>query len=214
MTELGPLSRLPARQLDLPEPGRNSDPDFFLFESRLYEFYAYFSAGNRCRPGRCAHGTGRGAVLRLSNLQTIRIMRKRMMTGALALLALLLVGRTEAREPGTFQLSTHMLDISQGAPAPDVAVTLRAQEPDGSWRVVAERRTDANGRIADLLPHGAPGANDGLYRLHFETDPYFAAQGLRSIYPYVEVTFRIEGEGHYHIPIAMSANGYSTYRGN
>lgn len=141
-------------------------------------------------------------------------MKKLVMTGALVLLALLLVGRTEAREPGTFQLSTHMLDISQGAPAPDVAVTLRAQEPDGSWRVVAERRTDANGRIADLLPHGAPGANDGLYRLHFETDPYFAAQGLRSIYPYVEVTFRIEGEGHYHIPITMSANGYSTYRGN
>lgn len=193
MTELGPLSRLPARQLDLPEPGRNSDPDFFLFESRLYEFYAYFSAENRCRPGRCAHGTGWGAVLRLSNLQTIRIMKKLMMTGALVLLALLLVGRTEAREPGTFQLSTHMLDISQGAPAPDVAVALCAQEPDGSWRVVAERRTDANGRIADLLPHGAPGANDGLYRLHFETDPYFAAQGLRSIYPYVEVTFRIEG---------------------
>lgn len=44
MTELGPLSRLPARQLDLPEPGRNSDPDFFLFESRLYGFYVYFLA--------------------------------------------------------------------------------------------------------------------------------------------------------------------------
>lgn len=54
-------------------------------------------------------------------------MKKLMMTGALVLLALLLVGRTEAREPGTFQLSTHMLDISQGAPAPDVAVTLRVQ---------------------------------------------------------------------------------------
>lgn len=79
---------------------------------------------------------------------------------------------------------------------------------------MAERRTDANGRIADLLPHGVPGANDGLYRLRFETEPYFAAQGLRSIYPYVEVTFRIEGDGHYHIPITMSANGYSTYRGN
>lgn len=178
------------------------------------DFMPIFSAENPCRPGRCAHGPGRGAVLRLSNLQTIRIMKKLVMTGALVLLALLLVGRTEAREPGTFQLSTHMLDLSQGAPAPDVAVTLCAQESDGSWRVVAERRTDANGRIADLLPHGVPGANDGLYRLRFETEPYFAAQGLRSIYPYVEVTFRIEGDGHYHIPITMSANGYSTYRGN
>lgn len=141
-------------------------------------------------------------------------MRKLMMTGALVLLAMLFMGRVEAREPGAFQLSTHMLDISQGVPAPGVAVTLYVQQADGSWRMVAGRRTDANGRIADLLPHGAPGANDGVYRLRFETDPYFAAQGLRSIYPYVEVTFRIEGDGHYHIPITMSANGYSTYRGN
>ncbi len=89
----------------------------------------------------------------------------------------------------------------------------------GARRQLARRGRAAHGcqrpdRRPAAPPHGAPGANDGLYRLHFETDPYFAAQGLRSIYPYVEVTFRIEGEGHYHIPITMSANGYSTYRGN
>ena len=51
-------------------------------------------------------------------------------------------------------------------------------------------------------------------RQRFETEAYFARQGLRSIYPWVEVTFRIEGDDHYHIPITMSANGYATYRGN
>ena len=107
-----------------------------------------------------------------------------------------------------------MLDISRGTPAEGVAVSLYRQGPGGEWEPVAERRTDGKGRIGDLLPVGAPNGNDGLYRLRFETEAYFAAQGLASIYPFVEVTFRVEGDGHYHIPITMSANGYATYRGN
>ena len=115
-----------------------------------------------------------------------------------------------------YQLSTHMLDVSQGTPARGVAVTLYESAPDtdAGWRVAARRQTDRNGRIADLLPVGRPGANDGVYKLRFETEPYFTARNRTSIYPYVEVVFRIEGDGHYHIPITMSANGYSTYRGN
>ena len=69
-------------------------------------------------------------------------------------------------------------------------------------------------RSGDLLPVGEPRGNDGVYKLKFETEPYFEAHGEESIYPFVEVVFRIEGDGHYHIPITMSANGYSTYRGN
>lgn len=142
-------------------------------------------------------------------------MKKWIRMGAAGLAALLFAGQVWAQEP-VYQLSTHMLDISKGAPAPDVAVVLYEQdaEADGGWRTVARRVTDRNGRIADLLPHGAPGQNDGVYKLRFETEPYFSQQGLTSIYPYVEVVFRIEGDGHYHIPITMSANGYSTYRGN
>lgn len=133
--------------------------------------------------------------------------------GAVAVVALLFAGRSVAQEP-VCQLSTHMLDISRGTPAEGVAVSLYRQGPGGEWEPVAERRTDGKGRIGDLLPVGAPNGNDGLYRLRFETEAYFAAQGLASIYPFVEVTFRVKGDGHYHIPITMSANGYATYRGN
>lgn len=133
--------------------------------------------------------------------------------GAAGLAVLLFVGRAEAQEP-VCQLSTHMLDVSRGVPARGVSVTLYAADADAGWREVVSRATDRNGRIADLLPVAAPGGNDGVYKLRFETEPYFAEQGLTSIYPFVEVTFRIEGDGHYHIPITMSANGYSTYRGN
>ena len=130
---------------------------------------------------------------------------------AVALAALLCAEWSSAAEPG-YRLSTHMLDVSLGRPASDVVVVLEEPQGDGLWQRVAERRTDANGRVADLLPAGE--ARNGLYRLRFETEAYFARQGLRSIYPWVEVTFRIEGDGHYHIPITMSANGYAAYRGN
>lgn len=131
---------------------------------------------------------------------------------ALVLVALLAATLVSAKDKGGYQLSTHMLDISRGVPAEGVGVTLSRLEADGTWSRQAVRRTDANGRIADLLPRGE--SNEGVYRLRFDTEPYFEAQGLASIYPFVEVTFRIEGDGHYHIPITMSANGYSTYRGN
>lgn len=133
--------------------------------------------------------------------------------GAAGLAVLLFAGRAEAQEP-VYQLSTHMLDVSRGVPAQGVSVTLYAADKESGWLETACRETDRNGRIADLLPVGAPGGNDGVYKLRFETEPYFTRQGQRSIYPFVEVIFRIDGDGHYHIPITMSANGYSTYRGN
>lgn len=118
-----------------------------------------------------------------------------------------------AQKSVTYQLSTHMLDISKGQPAPHVTVTLyKLDSITDNWKQITTGKTDENGRIANLLP--LPKDNSGIYKLKFETTPYFRAQNLKSIYPYVEVVFRIEGKRHYHIPITMSANGYSTYRGN
>lgn len=115
--------------------------------------------------------------------------------------------------PTTYQLSTHMLDISKGQPAPNITVTLyKLDSITGNWQSVTTGKTDGNGRITNLLPSTKD--NTGIYKLKFETESYFKAQNLKSIYPYVEIIFRIEGQGHYHIPITMSANGYSTYRGN
>ncbi|MCC7318781.1 MAG: hydroxyisourate hydrolase, partial [Bacteroidales bacterium] len=37
---------------------------------------------------------------------------------------------------------------------------------------------------------------------------------LESFYPFIEVVFQIKDESHYHVPITLSAFGYSTYRGN
>ena len=81
-----------------------------------------------------------------------------------------------------------------------------------NWQEIDSGVTDKNGRISDFLPEGSD--NAGTYKLTFKTYDYFKSQGLESIYPYVDVVFKISGDTHYHIPITMSANGYATYRGN
>lgn len=119
----------------------------------------------------------------------------------------------QAAENQTYQLSTHILDISSGKPAAGVDVALsRFDESSLNWQEIDSGVTDKNGRIADFLPEGSN--NAGTYKLTFKTYDYFKSQGLESIYPYVDVVFKINGGTHYHIPITMSANGYATYRGN
>jgi 5-hydroxyisourate hydrolase len=53
------------------------------------------------------------------------------------------------------------------------------------------------------------------YRIRFATAEYFSAQKLTGLYPYVDIVFTVaEPEQHYHIPLLLTANGYSTYRGS
>lgn len=112
----------------------------------------------------------------------------------------------------SYQLSTHILDITKGLPFPNVEIKLYKLNKDGqTWSFVAQGVTDKNGRIANFLPEDK---NDGTYKLQFLTYKYFKSQGLNSIYPYVDLVFSISGKSHYHIPITMSANGFATDKGN
>jgi 5-hydroxyisourate hydrolase len=111
------------------------------------------------------------------------------------------------------RISTHILDLMRGTPANDVPVRLERQEAPGNWQILNSTRTDQEGRCGQLLPddHLQP----GLYRLAFDTASYFGAQKIVALYPVVEVTFQVrDGESHFHIPLLLSANGYTTYRGS
>ena len=73
--------------------------------------------------------------------------------------------------------------------------------------------TDKDGRCAQLLLEGELTA--GLYRLAFDTATYFGTLKVEGLYPVVEVTFQArEGDTQFHIPLLLSANGYTTYRGS
>lgn len=91
---------------------------------------------------------------------------------------------------------------------------LERRDASGAWRLLAAARTDQDGRCAQLLPENDP-LSPGLYRLGFETTTYFAAHKLNGLYPLVEITFQVrEGEQRFHIPLLLSPNGYTTYRGS
>lgn len=112
------------------------------------------------------------------------------------------------------RVSTHVLDTAKGKPASDVPVRLERQDSSGKWLPIGSAKTDQNGRCGQLLPEGEP-LREGSYRLTFDTASYYSACGIPGLYPVVEVTFQVrDGESQFHIPLLLSANGYTTYRGS
>ncbi|SUX44287.1 hydroxyisourate hydrolase [Chryseobacterium indoltheticum] len=116
-------------------------------------------------------------------------------------------------QKNTFQLSSHILDVSKGLPVAGVKIKLeKYNDQTKTWSFVDEKNTDANGRIGDFLP--SEKNNLGTYKLTFYTSDYFKKSNTESFYPFIEVAFIIKDKNHYHVPITLSAYGYSTYRGN
>lgn len=107
-------------------------------------------------------------------------------------------------------LSTHVLDATSGTPAAGMTVTLTSRG-EVAWTDVASAVTDPDGRVGDLAPGGLPA---GTHRLIFATGPYFAAAGTAGFYPEVAVTFTVDEDRHYHVPLPLSPFAYSTYRGS
>lgn len=109
-------------------------------------------------------------------------------------------------------LSTHILDTALGRPAANISLTLSQLEGE-TWRDVGSSHTDADGRCKTLL--GEHPLVAATYKIHFATASYFAAQQLPSLYPYIEITFTVtDPTQHHHIPLLLTANGYTTYRGS
>ncbi len=113
-----------------------------------------------------------------------------------------------------YQLSSHILDISKGQPAKDIKINLSKQDNTGKWTTIDEKQTDKNGRITDFLKVEKGVNHQGIYKLTYYTAPYFKLMGQESFYPFIEVVFELKDDNHYHVPITLSAFGYSTYRGN
>jgi 5-hydroxyisourate hydrolase len=108
-------------------------------------------------------------------------------------------------------VSTHVLDTARGRPATGVPVTLSHRGPDGAWSVLGSGVTDVDGRVRELSEGGLAA---GVYRLVFDTQKYFEAQGTHGFYPEVSVVFTVPDFGeHLHVPLLLSPFGYSTYRG-
>lgn len=126
--------------------------------------------------------------------------------------ALLLALALSAPHAAAAEISTHILDLARGVGGADVPVTLMRRNAAGSWTQVATASTDANGRVRSFGPadHFGP----GTYRLAFDMTRYSAAPPS-PFFPEIILTFTVsDAAGHYHVPVAVSPFGYSTYRGN
>ena len=108
-------------------------------------------------------------------------------------------------------ISTHVLDLATGDPAPGVGVALFRLNEDGSPELISELRTDADGRIGDLLD----GAElvDGDYQLAFDVGGY--ADDPDAFFQSAALALRVtDTERSYHVPLLLSPFGMSTYRGS
>jgi 5-hydroxyisourate hydrolase len=111
-------------------------------------------------------------------------------------------------------VTTHVLDLAAGRPAVGVAVALQARDATGGWTRLGQGATDQQGRLAGLLP-AERRLEAGVHRLVFDTGAWFADSGLVGFYPEVSVVFEVrDPTQHYHVPLLLSAYGYSTYRGS
>jgi len=108
-------------------------------------------------------------------------------------------------------ISTHVLDLATGDPAPGVGVALFRLADDGHPELVSELRTDADGRIGDLL--GGQALAEGDYQLAFDVGEY--ADDPDAFFQSAAYALRVtDTDRSYHVPLLLSPYGMSTYRGS
>ena len=106
-------------------------------------------------------------------------------------------------------ITTHVLDAVLGKPAAGIPIRLEKRQGQ-LWNAIASGATDADGRCREL----AQNAKKGVYRLTFQPRAYLAMAGRAGIYPEISITFTCNGKEHYHLPLLLSDNSYTTYRGS
>jgi len=115
------------------------------------------------------------------------------------------------------KLSTHVLDIAQGCPAPHVQIELWSLA-GGTRKLLKTVRTNGDGRTDQPLL-AAEEMRAGHYELVFYVGDYFAEKDAsRSQVRFLDrvpVQFRIsDATISYHVPLLVSPWAYSTYRGS
>ena len=120
----------------------------------------------------------------------------------------------------TGKLTTHVLDTAHGRPAAGVRIQLWRLGPADERTLLADVRTNADGRTDKPLLEGAT-LTEGRYELLFAVGDYFASadtkdgSGMLPFLDFVPVRFGIaDPAAAYHVPLLVSRWSYSTYRGS
>ncbi len=115
------------------------------------------------------------------------------------------------------RLTTHVLDLTTGKPAAALAIELWRHDGDHSTHLKTVQ-TNGDGRADGPLLEGAE-LELGTYELRFMAGDYLKRQATDLPEPLfldmVPIRFGVaDPAAHYHVPLLLSAHGYSTYRGS
>lgn len=116
------------------------------------------------------------------------------------------------------QLTTHVLDLSQGIPAVGLVIELWRYLDSGKKALLLSVITNSDGRTeTPLLVNGQ--MRSGEYELVFSVGDYYRKQAsvhIEALFlELVPVRFHILNEQlKYHVPLLVAPGGYSTYRGS
>ena len=114
------------------------------------------------------------------------------------------------------RLTTHVLDTMNGRPAAGLKLEL--------WRIgaadshVVTAHTNSDGRVDSPLLEGGS-FHPGHYELRFHAGDYLRQSGATlgdpAFLDIIPIRFGVDDASrHYHVPLLLSAYGYSTYRGS
>jgi 5-hydroxyisourate hydrolase len=113
------------------------------------------------------------------------------------------------------RLTTHILDTSNGGPAP--GVDIRLFTVGDTRELIASATTNDDGRTPYPLLEGDLMVS-GTYELEFDIGDYFRTRGAELADPVfldtVVIRFAVNGDDDYHVPLLASPWSYSTYRGS
>ena len=135
-------------------------------------------------------------------------------------------------------ITTHVLDATNGLPAPSIPVTLTLVSYTEAFpNTTYTAHTSTDGRITHWTPasdiptlperlteiarvaHEQPSRLEKLvWSLRFNTEVYWGSG--KTFYPEVEVKFFVDieealrGKGHWHVPVLLGPWSYTTYRGS
>lgn len=113
------------------------------------------------------------------------------------------------------KLSTHVLDLTTGRPAPGLRIELHRHTVGAASQLIKGVVTNADGRTdAPLL--NADEIIVGSYELIFDVAVYFSSRGVASPFlDRVPIRFAIaDASAGYHVPLLVTPWAYSTYRGS
>lgn len=115
------------------------------------------------------------------------------------------------------RLTTHVLDTAQGCPGHGLRIEIFRLEGEARTRL-GEVITNDDGRCDAPILEGEA-FTVGEYELLFHAGDYLDRQAAPGAKPRfldrIPLRFGVaDADQHYHVPLLLSAFGYSTYRGS